>query len=320
MTDSNGATERSERTDSREQSENDAESADVRDRTYLVAGGANGLGAATARALAERGANVVIFDPGTAVDGSGTDPLPGRETATAIDAETTGSAVSYFGDAADVDDAVTAVETAVESFGRLDGVANFAGILRDGMSWSLSEEDWDNVHRAHLRSNFSLLRASVRHWRAVDEPPVDPTFLAVSSRGALGNVGQLAYASANAGVLGFVRSASTELDRQGIRVNALVPNGYTRMTETIPEEHRPYTPAECPPESIAPAAVYLLSPVSAGVTGVTVTARDDEIGILSDPRQIRTGISDDGWTVAAIDEKFHAIADGYDTSRTDRFL
>jgi NAD(P)-dependent dehydrogenase (short-subunit alcohol dehydrogenase family) len=228
--------------------------------------------------------------------------------------------VAQFGDAADVDDAASAVETAVESFGGLDGVANFAGILRDGMSWSLSEKDWDTVNRAHLQSNFALLRASVRHWRAAAEPPVDPTYLAASSRGALGNVGQLAYASANAGVLGFVRSASTELNRRGIRVNAVVPNGYTRMTETVPEEHRPYTFAECPPEAVAPAAVYLLSPVSADVTGITVTVQEDEIGILSDPRQIRTGISDDGWTVSAIDETFHTIADGYDTSRTDGAL
>ena len=290
------------------------------ERAYLVVGGANGLGEATARELAQEGAAVVVSDLGTAVDGSGSDPDAAREVAAAIEDEIDGaSARAHFGDAGDADDAADAIETTLESFGRLDGIANFAGILRDGMSWSLSDEDWDAVVRTHLRSNFTLLRAATRHWRETDEPPADRSFLAVSSRGALGNVGQLAYASANAGILGFVRAASTELHRQDVRVNALVPNGYTRMTETIPEEHRPYTREEMPPEDVAPAAVYLLDR-AADVTGVTVTAAGDEIGLLSEPRQVRTGVAEDGWTVDAIDEAFDSIADGYELTRTDRFL
>uniref|UniRef100_A0A8A2VKC6 SDR family oxidoreductase n=1 Tax=Haloterrigena alkaliphila TaxID=2816475 RepID=A0A8A2VKC6_9EURY len=293
----------------------------VTDPAYLVVGGGNGLGAETATELAREGANVVVSDLGTAVDGTGSDPAPAREVAEEIESEIDGaSAVAHFGDAADADDATEAVETALEAFGRLDGIANFAGILRDGMSWTLSDEDWDAVVRTHLRSNFTLLRAAVRHWRETDDPPEDRSVLAVSSRGALGNVGQLAYASANAGILGFVRAASTELHRQDVRVNALVPNGYTRMTESIPEEHRPYTREEMPPEDVAPAAVYLLSEAAADVTGVTVTAAGDEIGILSEPRQIRTGVAEDGWTVDAVDEAFDSIADGYETTRTERFL
>ncbi|MDQ2052459.1 SDR family oxidoreductase [Natronolimnohabitans sp. A-GB9] len=291
------------------------------DPAYLVGGGGRGLGAATAWELASEGANVVVSDLGTAVDGSGSDPEPAREVAASIDDEIDGaSAVAHFGDAADADDAADAIETTLEAFGRLDGVANFAGILRDGMSWTLSDEDWDEVVRTHLRSNFTLLRSAVGHWREADDPPTDRSFLAVSSKGALGNVGQLAYASANAGILGFVRAASTELHRQDVRVNALVPNGYTRMTESIPEEHRPYTREEMPPEDVAPAAAYLLSEAAADVTGVTVTAAGDEIGILSEPRQTRIGVAEDGWTVDSIDETFDSLTAGYETTRTDRFL
>jgi NAD(P)-dependent dehydrogenase (short-subunit alcohol dehydrogenase family) len=286
---------------------------------YLVAGGGNGLGEVTARALAREGANVVVSDPGTDVDGTGSDPEPARAVAREIRDEG-GSAVAHFGDASEANDAAEAVETVLESYGRLDGVANFAGILRDGMSWTLSDEDWDGVVETHLRSNFTLLRSAVQHWRDADDPPADRSYLAVSSKGALGNVGQLAYASANAGILGFVRAASTELHRQGIRVNALVPNGYTRMTESIPEEHRPYTRDEMPPEDVAPAAVYLLSDAADDVTGVTVTAAGDEIGVLSEPRQIRTGVAEDGWTVDAVGEAFDSITEGYDLTRTDRFL
>gem|GEM_PF-2426554 len=292
----------------------------VTEPTYLVVGGANGLGEATAHELARTGANVVVSDLGTAVDGEGADPEPARETARAISDADGADAVAHFGDAAETDDASEAVETAVSEFGRLDGVANFAGILRDGLSWDLHEDDWDAVLESHLRSNFALLRAAVRHWRAADDPPADRSYLAVSSRGALGNVGQLPYASANAGVLGFVCAASTELHRQGIRVNAFVPNGYTRMTDSIPEEHRPYTREEMPPADVAPAAAYLLCEDAADVTGVTVTAAGDEIGILSDPRQVRTGVSEGGWTVDSIADAFESIADGYELTRTERFL
>lgn len=311
------------------------------DPAYLVVGGANGLGRATAYELARGGANVVVSDLGTSVDGEGSDPDPAREVARAIEAEGDGedgwgSAVAHFGDAAETADAEEAVETTLESFGRLDGVANFAGILRDGMSWKLTDDDWDAVLRSHLRSNFALLRAAVRHWRPVDEDgesegggdgeelddraPDDRSYLAVSSRGALGNVGQLSYASANAGILGFVRAASTELHRQGVRVNALVPNGYTRMTDSIPEEYRPYTREEMPPEDVAPVAAYLLSEKAADVTGVTVTAAGDEIGLLSDPWQVRTGVREGGWTVDSIADVLESIADGYDLERTERFL
>lgn len=289
------------------------------ERVVLVVGAANGLGEATARELADSGVNVVVSDLGTAVDGTGTDPEAAREVARAIEDEG-GTAAAHFGDASEPEDAATAVETALEEFGRLDGVANFAGVLRDGMSWSLSEDDWDTVLDSHLRSNFTLLQAALDHWRSVDDVSEQRAYLAVSSRGALGNVGQLAYASANAGILGFVRAASTELARQDVRVNALVPNGYTRMTDSIPPEHRPYTREEMPPEDVAPVAHFLLSERSAEVTGVTVTAGGDEIGILSDPRQIRTGISETGWSVESIADAFESVADGYELSRTDAFL
>lgn len=98
--------------------------------TYLVVGGGNGLGEVTARALAREGANVVVSDPGTDVDGTGSDPEPARAVAREIRDED-GSAVAHFGDASEANDAAEAVETALESYGRLDGVANFAGILRD---------------------------------------------------------------------------------------------------------------------------------------------------------------------------------------------
>jgi len=148
----------------------------------------------------------------------------------------------------DFNDTDRLAEETVAEHGRLDFVANFAGILRDGMSYKLDPEDWSAVVETNLTGQFAPLRAACAHWREASEEGIrSPALLSRGQRrGARGNLGQANYAAAKAGVLGMVRSVSTEPYRSNVRVNALVPNGYTRMTETVPEEHRPYTREEMP--------------------------------------------------------------------------
>ena len=235
-----------------------------------------------------------------------------------------GEAMAHAGDAADLDYTTQLVEDTLEEYGRIDGVANFAGILRDGLSYKLTEDDWDSVMRTHLRSHFALLRAVAPHWRAeAGDGTLEPqrSFLGVSSLAAKGNVGQLNYSTAKAGVLGFVRSASSELYRYGVRVNALIPSGFSRMTETVPEEYRPYTRAEMPPERVAPPAAYLLSDAATDVTGLTVHAGGDTIRLLSDPEVKRVGVREGGWTVDSIAEAFEeSLTEEFEVTRTDRFF
>lgn len=141
-------------------------------------------------------------------------------------------------------------------------MASFAGFLRDGYATDLTAADWDAMIRVHLRGYFALLRAAARHCRAAaGDASLDPqrSSLAVTSRGALGNVGQLNYASAEAGVLGFARAASTELSLTGVRVNALMSSDFTRTTASVPEEHRLYTRAEMPSEKVVPTVAFLAS-------------------------------------------------------------
>jgi len=293
---------------------------DLDGRVCLVAGGGRGLGRAAVEALADAGANVVVNDLGTELDGEGEDASVARDAAAAI-REAGGEAVGHPGDVSDVEYAASLVEAAVEEYGRLDAVANFAGILRDGVTHKLSEADWRAVIETNLTGQFALLRAAAGHWRErAGDDGLDPqrTYLAVSSYAALGNLGQANYGASKAGVLGLVRSASNDLFRYGVRVNALIPNGYTRMTASVPEEYRPYTREEMPPEKVAPMVVYLAGDAAADVTGTTLYAGGDRVGVFSDPELTHVGVRPGGWTAEDLAEHFRDdVADGVDLTRTD---
>lgn len=295
--------------------------ASIEEKVCVVAGGGHGLGRVVAEHLAERGAHVVVNDLGTSVRGEGSDASVAEGVAEGI-RQNGGAALAHHGDVAETDVAETLLRRAVDEWGRVDGVANFAGILRDGWIPNLSEADWHELLRVNLGSHFALLRAAVRHWRSL-EGDLEPqrSFVGVSSMGALGNPGQLNYSTSKAGVLGFVRSASTELYGQNVRVNALVPSGFTRMTASAPEEHRPYTREEMPPERVAPMVAYLLGDAARDVTGCTLFAGGDRIGLFSEPRLERIAVRSGGWTAEEVAEEMEgALTDGFELTRTDRFV
>jgi len=291
------------------------------DKTLILAGAGNGLGRYAAEHLADLGATVVVNDLGASVTGEGSDPAVAEAVAETI-TESGGDAIPHHGDVADPEDATDLVETTVDAYGRVDGIANFAGILRDGWIPNLSDDDWAEALRANLGTNFALLRAAVRHWRGYEEPLEDQrAYLAMSSMGALGNPGQLNYSASKAGVLGFVRSASTELWDQNVRVNALVPSGFTRMTATVPEAHRPYTREEMPPERVAPMVAYLLADAAEDVTGCTLYAGGDRIGIFSDPTMERSAFQPGGWSAEEIADQMDGdLGSDVELTRTERYL
>ncbi|SDY08440.1 SDR family oxidoreductase [Halobellus clavatus] len=298
----------------------------LQDTVCIVAGGGNGLGEAAAHELASHGARVVVNDLGAAVDGTGSDASVPEAVASDI-REAGGTAIAHHGDVSDFDYAETLISDTVAEYGRLDFVCNFAGILRDGISYKLSEEDWREVLETNLTGQFAPLCAAGAHWRDAADDDEDAGFdrqrsyLAVSAGAARGSLGQANYAAAKAGVLGMMRSVSNELLRSGVRVNALVPNGYTRMTETVPEEHRPYTREEMPPEKVAPLVAYLASDASEGVTGCTLYAGGDRVGVLSDPAMDAVGVEPDGWTLDSLAAHFREdVAADVDLSRTESHL
>ena len=321
----------------------------------VVAGGGNGLGRAAASELANHGASVVVNDLGCEVDGTGSDPSVAESVAEAI-RDSGGTATAHHGDVSDFEYAERLIGDAVDRYGRLDFVCNFAGILRDGISYNLSEDDWRSVVETNLTGQFAPLRAAASHWREASEAAADGdggdgegggdgndggggsddaddsdgggggfdrqrSYLAVSAGAARGSLGQANYAAAKAGVLGMVRSVSTELVRSNVRVNALVPNGYTRMTETVPEQHRPYTEAEMPAEKVAPLVAFLASDAATDITGCTLSAGGDRVGVYADPTVEAVGVEPDGWSLASLREHFRDdVAADVSLSRTESHL
>lgn len=286
----------------------------------IVAGGGSGIGAAVARGFAAHGARVVVNDLGTSVHGEGESPEPAEAVARQI-REAGGEAVAHFGDVSSLADARDLLETTLEAHGRLDAVVNFAGILRDTPVHEMSPADFDEVVRVHLRGHFALLSHAAEHWRTTaGDTDSQRSFLGVSSLAALGNVGQVNYSAAKAGVFGLVRSASTELYRHDVRVNTVVPAAYTRMTETVPEDHRPYTQEEMPPGKVVPLVAYLVSDEATDVTGNAFYAGGDRIGLISEPRLHRLGVKTGGWTPADVAEELETVAHDVELTNTERFF
>lgn len=279
------------------------------EKVVIVAGAGHGLGEAAAIELGEQGATVVVNDLGSDVTGDGASEEPAEETAAAVEAAG-GTARAHFGDVADLTYTERLIDETHETYGRVDGVVNFAGILRDAISYRMSGNEWDDVIRVHLRGHFSLLRNAGAHWREQAEEggfESQRSFLCVTSRSALGNVGQANYSAAKAGVLGLARATAKELYRYDVRVNALMPTAFTRMIEEIPEAKRPFTREELPPEKIAPVVAYLMSDAAEDITGSTIRAAGDAIGYVSNPEIERLGYREGGWTPEALADRFREI-------------
>ncbi len=294
-------------------------------KTCIVGGAGRGIGRATAIALGDAGANVIVNDLGASLQGEGEDLQPAEETAEAI-RENGGEATVKFGDISDLDFTEEMVEDAVEEYGDVHGAVNFAGILRDRISYKMSGEEWDAVIRVHLRGHFSLFRNLGAHWREVAREEggsmdVQRSFVGVSSGSALGNVGQANYSAAKAGILGLVRSGARELERYNARVNSLMPSAFTRMIESMPDEQISYTEDEMPPEKVAPIIVYLMSDEAEDITGNTFRAAGDGVGLVKDPELIRVGFQEGGWTPEDIADRFRdGIAGGIDLKNLERSM
>ncbi|WP_424009299.1 SDR family oxidoreductase [Haloferax denitrificans] len=270
---------------------------------YVVAGGGGDLGRATAEELAANGATVVVTDLGTSLAGEGTAEDPAATTAEAIEAGG-GEAMAHVGDITSLEYTENLIEDTLEAYGRIDGAVNYAGILRDSYLTNMTGEEWDAVIHVHLRGHFSLLRNLARHWRDRDEETEgglasERSFVSVTSPSALGNVGQANYGAAKAGILGLTRTAARELAASNVRVNALLPIAYTRMTEGLLDDESKSA------EKIAPVVAALMSDDAAGITGRTIRAVGDSVSVLSEPEIERTAINENGWTADRLTSVFH---------------
>ena len=205
-------------------------------RVAIVTGAGRGLGRAHALHLAAEGANVVVNDLGSAIDGSGADASAAALVVEEIRAAG-GKAVANADDVADWDGARRLVGTALEAFGELHVLVNNAGILRDRFLTNVEPGEWDDVVRAHLRGHAAPIRWAAAHWRDRSKAgrPVAASVINTSSTsGLVGNPGQSAYGAAKAGIAALTVIAAAELGRYGVRVNAIAPMARTRLTESTP--------------------------------------------------------------------------------------
>ena len=242
------------------------------DRVCIVTGAGRGLGREYALSLARYGAKVVVNDLGGSRDGVGADAGPAQEVVDEI-AAAGGEAVPNTDDVSSWDGAAGLVQQAIDTFGRLDVLINNAGILRDRMIFSMTEEEWDAVIRVHLKGTFAPSHHAAAYWRerskageAVDGRLINTT----SVSGLYANVGQTNYGAAKAGIATFTQIAAQELRRYGVTVNAIAPGALTRLTgdlEITDEIRRNFAPTW-----VAPAVTWLASPDSADVTGQVIEA------------------------------------------------
>jgi NAD(P)-dependent dehydrogenase (short-subunit alcohol dehydrogenase family) len=203
-------------------------------RVAVVTGAGRGIGREHALLLAAEGAAVVVNDLGGAQDGTGSAGGPAEEVAGEIRSHG-GQAVANSDDVADATGAQRIVDTALGEFGRLDVVVNNAGILRDRVLVNLTEDDWDLVVRVNLRGTFLVTRAAANHWRErskAGERLAASVVNTSSESGVFGNPGQANYAAAKAAVASLTQVAAKELQRYGVRVNAILPQARTRLTES----------------------------------------------------------------------------------------
>jgi NAD(P)-dependent dehydrogenase (short-subunit alcohol dehydrogenase family) len=275
-------------------------------RVAIVTGAGRGIGRSVARLLASQGAAVVVNDLGVAMDGSGRDTGPAAEVVEEITSGG-GKAIASGADISDFTAAEGLIGTAIEQFGRLDVLVNVAGILRDRMVFNMTEQEWDDVIRVHLKGTFNTTRFASAYWRSLrDETAQNRIINFTSVSGLHGAPGQPNYAAAKMGIVGLTYSCANALGRYGVTVNAISPGAATRMTDSIPVERQRSRSAgtdERSPDNVAPIVAYLASERSGWITGRVIHSMGYEISLYSNPepvvRLIGTGPWDDDEELAA---------------------
>jgi NAD(P)-dependent dehydrogenase (short-subunit alcohol dehydrogenase family) len=254
-------------------------------KVAIVTGAGHGIGRGEALELAAAGAKVVVNDLGGSASGEGSDAKAADETVAVITAAG-GEAVANYDDVSDWEGASRLIAAAYEAFGGHDVLVNNAGIIRDRMIVSMSEEDFDSVLRVHLKGTFATTHHACVRWRerskegeAVRAAVVNT----VSSAGLQGNVGQANYGAAKAGIAALTVITSLEGSRYGVRANAIAPGGVTRLTGGVlkgvelvePEAYTEYSRLN--PQNSAPMVAWLASDESLHVTGQVFRAVGNNI-------------------------------------------
>ena len=226
--------------------------AGVEGRVVVVTGAGNGLGREYAKTLAANGALVVVNDLGGARDGTGGSSAAADAVVEEIKAAG-GEAVANYDSVATPEGGNAIVQTALDTWGKIDGVVANAGILRDKSFHKMTDDDWNAVQQVHLYGAYYTIHAAWPHFREQNHGRV---MVATSTSGIYGNFGQANYGAAKLGLVGFINTLAIEGAKYNIKANAVAPIAATRMTEDIlPEE----TFAKLDPAYVAPVVAQLMT-------------------------------------------------------------
>jgi NAD(P)-dependent dehydrogenase (short-subunit alcohol dehydrogenase family) len=270
-------------------------------RVAIITGAGRGIGREHALLFAAEGAKVVVNDLGGARDGTGADAGPAHEVVEEIRAAG-GEAVANGDDVADWEGAQRMVNQAVETFGDLHVLVNNAGILRDRMLTNMTASEWDDVVRVHLRGHFMPTRWAATYWREQFKAgkPVKASVISTSSTsGLFGNAGQTNYGAAKTGIATFTQIANTELERYGVRCNAIAPAALTRLTEDLNPDRPTVKAGEfdaSDPANVSPFVAYLATE-DCPIAGRVFWVRGGEVALFQPFAIVDTIKTDGRWTI-----------------------
>lgn len=280
-------------------------------RVAVVTGAGAGLGRAEALALARAGARVVLND------------LPGAAEGTAAEIRGLGAeAVVVAGDVGERSTADTIMTAAVEGLGGLDVLVNNAGVTRDRMLFNMSDGEWDQVLKVHLRGHFLLSRNAAAYWRGKHKETGDQVYGRVVNTASeaflTGSPGQANYAAAKAGITALTLSTARGLARAGVRANAICPRARTAMTESVfgardPEDESPDSIDPYSPDHVAPLVAYLASPAAEKINAQVFVVYGGMVALLAAPVvEQRFDATGGTWDLAGLDASLGGYFDGRD--------
>jgi NAD(P)-dependent dehydrogenase (short-subunit alcohol dehydrogenase family) len=275
----------------------------LQDKVVIVTGAGRGIGREIALLAAAEGAKVVVNDVGAATDGQGTSATPAQEVVDLIK-QKGGAAIVNVDSVAEPGSAEAIVKAALQTYGRLDGIVNNAGILRDAIFHKMSVADFETVIKVHLLGSFYVSRAAAGYFR---EQGSGSYVHFTSTSGLVGNFGQANYSAAKMGIVGLSKSIALDMARFGVRSNCVAPFAWSRMIGSIPtqtddEKARVARMQKMTPDKIAPVVAHLLSDAAKDVSGQIFAVRMNEVFLMGQSRPLRSVHRAEGWTCQSLAE------------------